>query len=115
MSGKLAGLEKRLASVEKALAETAEQEKLADCICKIGDPPPATLAFSNQPEAFEAEMNLTCPVPGFRNLGHLIVFYMVNRGGGRCDSSRFDELLAEYRERESQNFRPKLEHASQEA
>jgi hypothetical protein len=113
MSGKLAGLRRRLAKVEEALAETAEQEKLADCICKDRPRGPGTLAFSNRPEEFEAEMNQTCPVHGFRHLGHIMAIRFVDPDH-KDERFRLDELLEEYYARESQN-RPKLEHDSQEA
>jgi hypothetical protein len=93
VSGKLPGLKRRLAKVEKVFTETAEREKLASCICKVGDRSAPTVVFSWEPEKFEAEMNQTCPVHGFRNLGQLTIIYLVDRGGARCDRSRFDELL----------------------
>jgi hypothetical protein len=94
MSGKLPGLRRRLVSVEKALAETAGRENLADCNCKGRGECFGTVAFSNRPEAFEAEMNQTCPVHGFRHLGDVTVMRVVapRRKGERC---RLDELLEE--------------------
>jgi hypothetical protein len=114
MSGKLPGFRKRLAKVERALAATAEQEKLADCVCKVRDVSPPTVAFSNKPEEFEAEMNQKCPVHGFRHLGHIVAIRFVKPGGNheRC---RLDELLEQYYARESQHSKAKLEHDCQEA
>jgi len=63
MGGKLAGLRRRLEKAEKVLAETAEGERLADCICKVRDVSPPTIAFSNKPEEFEAENEEEMPRP----------------------------------------------------
>ena len=113
MPGKLTGFRRRLAKVEKALENTAEQQRLSDCICKVWDQSPATIVFSNNPEAFEAEMNQTCPVHGFRNLGQVIAFRVV-KPGQKKERCRLDELLEEYHARESEH-KAKLEHDHQEA
>ncbi len=63
MSGKLLGLRRRLARVERTLANIAKREEMADCICQE-----MTVVMPDQPEKFEAEMNRTCPVHGFRRL-----------------------------------------------
>jgi uncharacterized protein YkuJ len=112
MSGKLAGFRKRLERVEKAVAETAEPKNLADCICIPDGTRLITVAFSNKPEEFEAEMNQECPAHGFRSLGQIISFRVVapNCKHERC---RLDELLEEYRQRESQ-YKARLEHDTQE-
>jgi hypothetical protein len=101
MSGKLAGFQRRLANVEKALAATAKQEKLEDCICLPSAEHFGILAFSNKPEESEAEMNQTCPVHGFRHLGHVIAFRVV-KPGQKYERCRFDELLEEYYARGTQ-------------
>jgi len=103
-----------LEKAEKALSETVEEKKLAGCICIPYGGRFTTIAFSNKPEEFEVEMNQTCPAHGFRSLGQIMIFYVVGRGG-QCDRSRLDELLAEYRARESQYSRTKLRHDHQEA
>ena len=108
MSGKLTGFRRRLARVEKALAETAEQEQLADCICLPSPKRFGTIAFSNKPEEFEAEMNQTCPVHGFRSLGHIMVFRVV-APGQKDETCRLDELVEEYHARESEH-KAKLKH-----
>jgi len=113
MSGKLTGFRRRLAKVEKALENTVEQQKLSDCICKVRDQSPPTIVFSNNPEVFEAEMNQTCPVHGFRNLGHIMVFRVV-APGQKDERCRLDELVEEYHARESEH-KAKLEHDHQEA
>ena len=75
MSTKLDGLSRRLAKVEKAVAEEAERERFANCNCKLmAKPSPPTIVYSIHPEEFETEMNQTCPVHGFRRLKHIIVF-----------------------------------------
>ena len=48
MAGKLAGLRRRLEKAEKALAETVEQEKLANCICKVGAKSRPTIVRSDR-------------------------------------------------------------------
>jgi hypothetical protein len=110
MAGKLAGLRRRLEKAERALAETVEQEKLANCICKVGRP---TIVRSDQPEELEAEMNQKCPVHGFRDLGFpIIVMRITDLPNERF---RVDDLLDEYEARKSEYERAKREHDSQEA
>lgn len=112
MSGKVAAFRRRLANVENALADAAEQEKQEDCICIPHGARLITIAFSNKPEEFEADMNEKCPAHGFRSLGQIISFRVV--ASGRIDERcRLDELLEEYRQRESQ-YRTKLEHDQHE-
>jgi hypothetical protein len=113
MAGKLAGLRRRLEKAEKVLAETAEQEKLANCICKVGAKSRPTIVRSDQPEEFEAEMNRKCPVHGFRDLGGpIIVIRLTDHPGERFP---LDDLLDEYKARKSEYERAKREHDSQEA
>jgi hypothetical protein len=112
MGGKLAGLRRRLAKVEKTLAETAEEEKLANCICKVGRKSGATIARSDEPEKFEAEMNQKCPVHGFCYLGSIVAIKITDEPDERF---RLDDLLDEYRARKSEYERAKLEHDTQEA
>jgi hypothetical protein len=115
MAGKLAGLRRRLELAEKTAAETAEQENLADCICKVkNESETATILFSWDPEKLEAEMNQKCAVHGFRQLGKILTFYAVKRGGVRCGSSRFDELLIQYHTREAEYEKARREQDQQE-
>jgi uncharacterized protein YkuJ len=114
MSGKLAGFRKRLERVEKAVAQTAEQQNLADCICIPDGTRLITVAFSNKPEEFEAEMNQTCSAHGFRSLGDIMVFRVVGPGQKKDERCRLDDLMAEYRTREAEYSRTKLEQAHQE-
>lgn len=111
MAGKLPGLRRRLAKVENALAEAAEREKLADCICKVWGKSPITWACSEQPEQFEAEMNRKCPVHGFRNLGHILPTIITDDPGERF---RLHDLLDEYYARKSEYERAKREDDCQE-
>ncbi len=67
MSGKLSGLRKRLAKVERQLADHARREGLANCTCSA-----VTLAIPGREREFEAEMNLPCPAHGLRRLGKII-------------------------------------------
>jgi hypothetical protein len=73
----LSSLSRRLAKVEQKLADSARREKLVNCIC--GD---TIIAVSTAPEQFEAEMNRTCPVHGFRRLEKIIPVIF-----GRVDAS----------------------------
>jgi len=113
MSTKLDSLNRRLAKVEKAAADKVEQERLATCICKRYGESAPTIVFSSEPGKFEAEMNRTCPVHGFRHLGHLIVFRCADHRGRY--NTRIDELMAEYdARRKAGKSRVKLEHDNQE-
>jgi hypothetical protein len=114
MSGKLAGFRKRLERVEKIVAETPEQKELADCICIPHGARVTTIAFTNKPEEFEAEMNQKCPAHGFRSLGQIMVFRVVGRGQKKDERCRLDDLMADYRTREAEYSRTKLEQAHQE-
>jgi hypothetical protein len=113
VSGRLTGFRRRLENVEKALAETAEQEELAGCICKVRDVSPPTMAFSNRPDEFEAEMNQTCPVHGFRCLGYVMAIRFV-ASGRKHERGRLDDLLDEYYARQAEYERAKVEHDNQE-
>ena len=112
MLGKLAGLRRRLEKAEKALAESVEQEKLANCICKIGAKARPMIVRSDLPEELEAEMNQKCPVHGFRDLGFpILVIRITDLPGERF---RVDDLLDEYKARKSAYERAKLENVNQE-
>ena len=112
MAGKLAGFRRRLEKAEKALAEMAELEKLANCICRLGLMSRPTIVQSNEPEKFEAEMNQKCPVHGFRELGPIIHIKLTDDPGERFKT---DDLLDEYNARRSAYMRAKREHDRQEA
>jgi hypothetical protein len=114
VSGRLTGFRRRLAKVEQALAETAEQEKQVNCICIPNGARSITIAFSNKPEEFEADMNQRCPAHGFRSLGDITVFRVVGPGQKKDVRRRLDDLLADYRAREAEYSRKKLQQARQE-
>ena len=75
MSQRLSTLRERLATVEQQIADIAEREKLASCNCREH-----TLAFNVLAEDFEKEMNLSCPVHGFRRLGKVTFVRFVCSG-----------------------------------
>jgi hypothetical protein len=110
MAGKLAGLRRRLEKAEKALAETVEQEKMANCICKKSRP---MIVRSDQPEELEVEMNQKCPVHGFRHLGTPLIVIRCSDTDLPDERFRIDDLLDEYKARKSAFERAKLEHVNQ--
>jgi len=67
-----------LDKVERLRADTAARKKEATCNCSTW-----TLADSDRPEQFEAEMNLPCPAHGFRQLG-----YIHRRGSSNWDREK---------------------------
>jgi len=92
MSGKLSSLSRRLAKIERQLIEGARREELlANCICRQ-----LTMVDPDKPEEFEAEMNETCPVHGFRRLGEIIELRYTGR-----KNTKLDQLLEIYRARQS--------------
>jgi hypothetical protein len=96
MSGKLSSLSRRLAKIERQLIDGARREELENCICRQ-----LTVADPNKPEEFEAEMNETCPLHGFRRLGEIIEIQYIGR-----KNTKLDQLLEIYRARQSpRNFR----------
>ena len=72
MSAKLSSLHKRLARLEQECAAKARHEELADCNCP-GMKSAGSFLAPIFPEALEAELNKTCPVHGFRQLGRIVV------------------------------------------
>jgi hypothetical protein len=111
MAGKLAGLRRRLEKAEQALAETAEQEKMANCLCKKSRP---LIVRSDQPEELDAEMNQKCPVHGFRHLGTPLIVIRCSDADLPDGRFRIDDLLDQYHARKSAFVRAKREHANQE-
>jgi hypothetical protein len=67
MSGKLSSLERRLAKLERQLADRAWRAKPVNCNCRQ-----ATISDSRKPEEFEAEKNKPCPAHGIRRLGMIV-------------------------------------------
>ena len=98
MSGNLSSLEKRFANLEQRVVDLARRVTSINCNCE----PYVTLAFSTQPEQFEAEMNLPCPAHGFRRLGKILKIRFVDGNGRRDPTSRLEALLATYEARLAQ-------------
>jgi hypothetical protein len=90
---------KRLEKLEQQLAEIKRRESPAKCNCKS-----FTLAASSEAASsdyFEAEMNKTCPVHGFRRLGKILVYEVrtVPNGGVTERSRGVPKLVQEYERR----------------
>jgi hypothetical protein len=108
--GKLAGnFQKRLQRLEAQLAEITKPNPQATCNCRQ-----STLAAS--PEHFQAEMNQTCPVHGFRSLGKLNVMQVEIVGKDVLEdrSVGLDELLEEYKRREARYRQEILERINKD-
>lgn len=109
----LSNLNRRLAKVEQQVAFRARLEKLANCNCRPQDPEdPDSLLLVTNTKAFEAEMNLPCPVHGFRRLGQLFVLqYLESDWTISEESVRLKEVVEEYKRRLSEflEFHPELE------
>jgi hypothetical protein len=96
--------------VERSLIKFARQQ-LRDLRCNCREMTPVD---PEEPEAFEAEMNLTCPVHSFRHLGHIVDYIIVGE-----ERAKLDELLKIYRARQLPRDRLrqaglKLKHDSEE-
>ena len=92
MSEKLSSLRKRLAKVERKMADIVRREELANCNCKQSSD--FTVLSDDGAEEFEAEMNLPCPAHGFRRLGRIMHVAVEDES---CPRS--DELIATYEAR----------------
>ncbi len=107
MSEKLSGMRRRISKVEQQVADKARRENLLDCNCRLW-----TCAISGKEKEFEAEMNLVCPVHGFRQLGVIIHSqiirakdFTIDQNGARIDPSRIrqlEQLIAAYEARARQ-------------
>jgi hypothetical protein len=99
----LSSLSKRLAKVERELAERVRRKELAHCVC--GGAIRAAL-----PEEFEAEMSRTCPVHGLRRAGILIICDIIERDGSLTEESvKLHQLVDAYKLGLSQQRQPSLE------
>lgn len=97
MSRNLANLYKRLAKLEQECAEIELHEKLRNCNCpEVKSAAPFFFAFG--PEQFEADMNQTCPVHGFRRLGKILPIVFVEPTDKTLveDSVRLSQLINDY-------------------
>jgi hypothetical protein len=97
MSGRLHGLQKRMARVEQMLAHVAIAEELRKCICVKFT---SVTANEHELDEFESEMNRTCPVHGFRRLGVITTISCRESEEYARDNARLDQLLAEYEARQ---------------
>jgi hypothetical protein len=109
MSGKLPSLRKRLVKAEHMLAHLAKGESGAKCICQM-----VTVASPDRTEEFEAEMNRTCPVHGFRRLGMIVRVEFVGRERRVEENANLDQLLETYRARQFPT-KPRLSQLRQAA
>jgi hypothetical protein len=89
MSG---SLRKRVTRVERSLIEFATRHQLRNLRCNCRERTPAD---PEEPEAFEAEMNLKCPVHSFRRLGEILDVVIPGE-----ERAKLDELLKIYRARQ---------------
>lgn len=112
----LSNLERRLAKVERLVADRARREKLANCNCGPQDPESGLIIVSDSRQ-LEAEMNLTCPAHGFRCLGQVMVIRSDEEDETFAEESvRLAKLFDEY-ERRLFAFRkshPESEYVCQE-
>jgi hypothetical protein len=93
---------KRLEKLEQQVAEIKRRESPAKCNCRNSTPAASA-------EYFQAEMNQTCPVHGFRRLGKIHVFevQIVGKDGNVTERSQgVPELVQEY-ERRLAHHRPR--------
>jgi hypothetical protein len=97
MSRTLSNLNTRLAKVEEQVAHLARRQKLANCNC-YPDPLGMGMLVVKDAEEFKTEMNLSCPVHGFRRLGKLMVVRTAGLKGELLEAAvRCEELVAEYK------------------
>ena len=95
--------EKRLARMEKVLAQRSEEKKLAECNC--ADP---KVIFRPRPGVDMAiqlreELDLTCPVHPVRRLNELIWGVIIGKEG-RIPNPKMDPIIEEYRRRQVAQF-----------
>lgn len=95
---------RRLERLEQKLAEIATRKSAAKCNCRD-----FTLAAGAK--YFEAEMNQTCPVHGFRRLGKINVLnvQIVDKGNVEERSQGVRELVQEYKRRLARHCQRMLE------
>jgi hypothetical protein len=99
MSDSLSSLNRRLVKLELEAAKRSRRKELANCICRD-----LMMTVAYDPEGFEAEMNCTCPVHGFRYLGQIIHIHVMNPDKTATERSlKLKALVDEYSLRLSQN------------
>jgi hypothetical protein len=102
MSEKLASFRRRLAKLEQECADRVRREELVDCNCPEIKSVVSFLAFGSK--QFEAEMNKTCPVHGFRRLGSIVALNFVEPNGTETeDSAKLSQLIDTYQIRLAQH------------
>ena len=97
-------LRKRLAKVERRLAEITTRKHLANCTCSKDA---LIVAMPGQAKQFETEMNRTCPVHGLRRLDKIMCLrFVVSESAPesekelvRQENDEIDQLLQIYRAR----------------
>jgi len=110
MTASHSNLRKRLAHLERRLAEKARREKLTHCNCES-----VTIFMGASSEEFEAAMNLPCPAHGFRHLGKIVFTKFVDGDlDPPPDDPRLSELMALYQERLARHVLQELEDDSEE-
>ncbi len=93
MSGTLSVLSRRLAKLERTLADRRWRAKTRNRVCNCQD---ETTAHPWHPQEFEKEMNLPCPAHGFRRLGKITRFILFNEDGTVKPHPQLDPLIASY-------------------
>ena len=120
MTRKLLSLSRQLAKVERKQADRARREKLANCICGG-----TIIALSLAPELFEAEMNRTCPVHGFRRFGQIAAMIFERSPGDETiygppeyetmdDGVKLKQLLKTYELSYWKDFKSRVEREADE-
>lgn len=94
---------KQLEKIEQKMAEISRREGLSNCICK-------DRMVVARTKTFEAEMNKTCPVHGFRQLGKITVLQLGDgKGNVKEESLGLIELVQEYERRFDRHRQQMLE------
>jgi hypothetical protein len=117
MSRNLANLNKRLAKLEQGQSERARSEELENCNCPALKSEVSFLAVWS--EAFEAEMNKTCPVHGLRRFGPIVMLSFANPDGTESeDTMKLAQLIDSHERRLAQyshsSAEPEEENDTQE-
>jgi hypothetical protein len=99
---------KRIEQLEQELTEIAIRKSGAKCICQ-------GVTIAAKREFFEAEMNQTCPVHGFRQLGQIVLMKVVIQKGSPIEEFHgLPELVEEYKRRRARHRQEMLEEDDSE-
>jgi hypothetical protein len=95
----LKNFDKRLARVEKALAQRSEQKDAAKCNC--GDPKRIFMPRPGVDMAVQLreELDLSCPVHRKRRLNRLLWGKIIGSDGKRIPNPNMDSIVEEYERR----------------